>query len=233
MTEDNLALILNKELAVQMSTPHFTELMQKISTYEVQSSNISVVNDAEYQMATDSLVAVAEVGKSLEQMRKEIVSYPNTFVKTVNATFKTLKDKCERARERISHHALKYKAKKDAEFAKQQAELAAAQQAQVQDIDSGEAPPQPPMQAPPLQSTKATNGKGSVSFRQGRVQFEVINAAKLVRASIDERNRVPSDVISIDAGALRRAIEADLMKDKQWEKYGVKVTRPEEMVVRT
>ena len=57
------------------------EMMQKISAYEVQSANVKVTNDAEYQMAADSLVAVADVGKSLENMRVRIVAYPNTFVK--------------------------------------------------------------------------------------------------------------------------------------------------------
>jgi len=236
MPDDNLAIVLNQELAAQMATPQFTELMQKISAYEVQSTNVQVTNDAEYQMAADSLVAVAEASKSLETMRVTIVAYPNTFVKAVNATFKTLKLKCENIRGRLEHHAKKYKTRKDAEFAKQQAELAAAQLQQpapVVDVDSGAPPVDPTLPTPPMQSTKATNGKGSVSYRAGRANIEVINAAKLVRASLDSRNKVASDVISIDMKALRVNVESGEIKTKQWEKYGVKVTASEEMVVRT
>ena len=231
MADDQLALVLNQQLAARMQQPDFTELMQAVSQYEVQSANVRVATDDEYQMASDSLVAVVDVAKKLENMRKEVVAYPNTFTKTVNTTFKTLKDRCDKTRQRLEYHARAYKAKKDAEFAQQQAAQAAAVEQPVIDPDSEEQPaPEPP--TPPLQSTKATDG-GSVSYRKGRPEIEVINGAKLVRASLDTRNKVPADVVQIDMAAVRRAVESDLMKPKQWEKYGVKVTQKEEMVVRT
>jgi hypothetical protein len=233
MADDQLALVLNQQLAARMSQPDFMELMQSVSQYEVQSANVRVATDQEYQMAADSLVAVAVVHKALEDMRKDVVAYPNTFTKTVNATFKTLKERCEKTRQRLEYHAGAYKAKKDAEFAKQQAEAdAAALQAPapVTDADSEVKPPEPP--APPLQSTKATNG-GSVSFRQGKPKIEVINSVKLIRAALSIKNKVPAGIIQIDAAALRKAVDEGLYKPKQWEKYGVKITQQEEMVVRT
>jgi hypothetical protein len=234
---NDLQLVLNQQLAARMGQTDFSELMQKISTYEVQSANVRVTTDEEYQLATDSLVAVADVAKALENMRKEIVAYPNTFTKTVNDTFRNLKQRCEKSRQRLEYHAKAWKAKKDAEYARQQAEAAQAamdqaQEGEVVDADAEQVQmPEPPQ--PPLQSTKATNGKGSVSYRKGRPEIEIINAAKLVRASVDTRNKVPSDVISIDMAAVRKAVEAETMTHKQWEKYGVKVTQKEEMVVRT
>ena len=60
-----------------------------------------------------------------------------------------------------------------------------------------------------------------------------MNPAKLIRAATDSRNKVPTDVIAIDAAALRRSVESGSLKPKQWEKYGVKVTEQEGMVVRT
>ena len=126
MADDQLALVLNQELAARTAQPAFTDLMQRISAYEVQSANVRVTTDEEYQMAADSLVAVADVDKSLEGMRKEIVAYPNTFTKSVNDLFKSLKVRTKRTRDRLQHHATGYKAKKDAEYAQQQAEVAAA-----------------------------------------------------------------------------------------------------------
>jgi len=231
---DQLTVVLNQELAVKMSEPQFTALMQNISAYEVQSTNVRVTNDVEYQLGADSLVAIAEVAKSLEHMRKGIVAYPNTFVKTVNDMFRGLKDRCVKTRQRIEYHVVSYKQKKDAAFAQQQAAEAAAAQEQMQlplDADTDEAPPEPPQ--PPLQSTKASNGRGSVSYRKGKPTVEVLNPAKLVRASLSEKNKVPTDVISIDAAALRRAVDAGIYTVKQWEKYGVKVTETQETVVRT
>jgi hypothetical protein len=233
MPDDNLALVLNQDLAARTAAPEFAQLMQKISAYEVQSANVRVTNDAEYQMATDSLIAVAEVHKALEGMRKEIVSYPNTFRTTVNSMFKGLKERCEKARERLQYHATKYANAKEAEFAKQQAEVAAAapEPSEAVDPDMVDAhPPQPPQ--PPMQSTKGTNG-GSVSYREGRPEIEVVNAAKLVRAAVDPRNKVPVDVVQIDMSVLRKSVEGKLMTIKKWEKYGVKVTEKKDMVVRT
>ena len=236
MGNDQLTLVLNQELAAEMGQPAFLEMMQRISAYEVQSSNIRVTNNEEYQMATDSLIAVAEVAKGLETMRTGIVAYPNTFTKTVNATFKTLKDRCLRTRERLEYHARKFKDKKDAEFAKQQVEAAAAAPEPSNVIDSDAAPeqtqlPLPP--APPMQSTKATDGDGSVSYRESPPQITVENAVKLIRAAINVKNKVPTDVISIDAAALRKAVNEGLYTPKQWAKYGVVIEKKEEMVVRT
>ena len=233
MADDQLALMLNQELATRMNDPSFTELMQRISAYEVQSANVRVTTDEEYQMAADSLVAVAEVDKSLEGMRTAIVAYPNTFTKAVNTLFKSLKERTKKTRDRLQHHAAGYKQKKDAEYAKQQAEAEAAAAVEapaVTDVDAEQPAPEP--LTPPLQSTKATNG-GSVSYRKGPPKIEVINPAKLIRAATDSRNKVPVDVIAIDAAALRKAVGEGLLKPKQWEKYGVKVIEQEEMVVRT
>jgi hypothetical protein len=236
MPNDQLTLALNQELAAEMGQPAFLEMMQKISAYEVQSSNIRVTSDEEYQMATDSLIAVAEVTKGLEKMRTGIVAYPNTFTKTVNATFKTLKDRCLRTRERLEYHARKFKEKKDAEFAKQQEQIAAAAPEASNVIDSDASPeqtqlPLPP--TPPMKSTKATDGGGSVSYREGRPKVTVENPVKLIRAAINVKNKVPTDIIQIDAAALRKVVESGLFTPKQWAKYGVVVEKQEEMVVRT
>ena len=94
----DLPVLLNQELAAQTSTPQFLELMQKISAYDVQSSNVRVTNDQEYQMCVDSLIAVVEVGKALEKMRKGIVAYPNTFTKTVNDMFRGLQGRAASTR---------------------------------------------------------------------------------------------------------------------------------------
>ena len=232
MADDQLALMLNQELATRMNDPSFTELLQRISAYEVQSANVRVTTDEEYQMAADSLVAVAEVDKSLEGMRTAIVAYPNTFTKAVNTLFKSLKERTKKTRDRLQHHAAGYKQKKDAEYAKQQAEAeaAAVEAPAVTDVDAEQPAPEPP--TPPLQSTKATNG-GSVSYRKGPPKIEVVNPAKLIKAATDSRNKVPVNVIAIDAAALRKAVGEGLLKHKQWEKYGVMVTEQEEMVVRT
>ena len=240
MPDDQLTLVLNQQLAAEMSQPQFMDMMQKISAYEVQSASVKVNSDTEYQMATDSLIAVAEVGKELEAMRVRIVAYPNTFVKTVNATFKGLKERCLRTRERLEYHAIKYKDKKDAEFAKQQAEIEAARvetpEANVADADT-EGPVQTTLPeaapTPPMQSTQASEGAGSVSYRQGRPKVTVENAVKLIRAALSEKNKVPTDVISIDAAALRKAVEAGLMTTKKWASYGVVVEETKDMVVRT
>lgn len=238
MPNEQLTLVLNQQLAAEMGQPKFMELMQKISAYEVQSANVRVTNDAEYQMATDSLVAVAEVGKDLEGIRKGIVAYPNTFTKTVNDTFKGLKERCARSREKLEYQARKYKEKKDAEFAKQQAETAAAApqapEQNVADADGEQVQTELPLPpAAPLQSTKASDGKGSVSYREGKPKVEIENAVKLVRAAINAKNKIPMDIVQIDQAALRRAVEGDLMTVKQWAKYGVKIVKSQEMVVRT
>jgi len=239
MSDDQLTLVLNQQLAVEMSQPQFMDMMQKISAYEVQSASVRVGSDPEYQMATDSLVAVAEVSKGLEAMRVRIVAYPNTFVKTVNATFKGLKERCLRTRERLEYHAVKYKDKKDAEFAKQQAEIEAARQASPE-ANVAEADVDGPVQmtlpeaapTPPMQSTQASEG-GSVSYRQGRPKVTVENAVKLIRAALSDKNKVPTDIISIDAAALRKAVESGVMTTKKWASYGVVVEEVKEMVVRT
>jgi hypothetical protein len=185
------------------------------------------------------------VSKQLENMRKEIVAYPNTFTSTVNATFKGLKDRCQKARERLEYHASKYKEKKDAEYAQQQAEAAAAAEAgqttnltsfymhpaEVLNADEGGVVPHDPP-TPPLQSTKATEG-GSVSYRRGRPQIEVTDAAKLIRTAMNTRSKVPMNIVQIDAAALRRAVDEGIYTLKQWAKYGVKVTETETMVVRS
>lgn len=231
--DDQMAVMLNQQLAVQLNTPRFTELMQLISTYEVQSSNVRVEDAAQYQQATDSLVAVQKVTKELEGMRKEIVAYPNTFTSTVNATFKGLKERCQRARERLEYHAGNWKRKEDARIAQQQAEQAAAQQAEVaQPVEVGDEgavkPPEPPMPSP---TTQATNGQGSVSYRKGKPSVEVVNPAKLIRAAINERNKIPITVINIVMGEVRKAVDEGLYTPKQWEKYGVKVTKGEDQMV--
>jgi len=231
MADDQLALVLNQQLAARMGEPDFMGLVKAVSQYEVQSSNIRVTTDTEYQMACDSLVAVASNTKALKSILNEIIAYPKLYQKLAKDAFKTLIDRNDKTRGKLEYHAKPYKAMKDVEYAKQQAEAAAVVEAQVVDADVEQPPPEAAPQ-PPMQSTKATNG-GSVSFRAGRPDIEVINSAKLVRASISAKNKVPTDVISIDMAAVRRAVEADIMKPRQWEKYGVKVTPKEEMVLRT
>jgi hypothetical protein len=240
MADDQLTIVLNQQLAVELSQPQFMDMMQKISAYEVQSANVKVTSAEEYQMAADSLVAVAEVGKGLEGMRVRIVAYPNTFVKTVNATFKGLKERCLRTRERLEYHAIKFKDKADAAFAKQQAEIEAAREvtpeANVAEVDvDGPVQMTLPEQAPeaPLQSTKASEGAGSVSYRTGRPKVTVENGVKLIRAALSDKNKVPMDVVSIDAGALRKAVEAGVMTTKKWASYGVVIEETKDMVVRT
>ena len=232
MPDDQLALVLNQELAAQVNSPQFTELLQTISTYEVQSANIRVTNDQEYQMACDSLVALAVASKQVKAMKTGILAYPKLFAESVKGAFGGVETRCVNIRGKFENHTKPYKMKKDAEYAKQQAEAAAAvvEAPAVTDVDSEEKPPESP--TPPLQSTKATIG-GSVSYRKGPPKIEVINPAKLIRAATDHRNKVPVDVIAIDAAALRKAVGEGLLKPKQWEKYGVTVTEQEEMVVRT
>lgn len=229
---DELALILNQQLAGEMAQPKFTELMQLISSYEVQSSNVRVTNDAEYQMCVDSLIAVADVEKSLENMRKAIVSYPNVFVKTVNATFKGLKERCGKTRGRLSYPSQKYKTDEDAKAMA----AAAAQPVQAElpiEVTDGEATVQQEAPTAPMQSVKGVDGKGSVSYRKGPPVIEIVNAAKLVRAALNAKNKISADVIQIDLKVLRGLVDSGVYTLKQWEKYGVKVTETEQQVVRS
>lgn len=243
MSDDKLTVVLNTELAHQMAEPDFMELMQTLSAYEVQSANVKVTNDAEYQMCVDSQVAIDRVAKALETKRKAIVAYPNTFTTTVNATFRSLKSRSKKVKEKLAYHSKKYKDKKDAEYAKQQAELAAVQQQEAEEVqpeviqfdeDGSQVAPEVPNQAPtpPLQTTKTSDGQGSVSYRKGPPNVEVVNVAKLVRAAISDKNKVPGAIVTVDMKELRSAVNAGIYTVKQWAKYGVKVTETQQQVIR-
>lgn len=219
---------LAKEMQIVASRPDFLKLVQEISEYESQVHKVKVKDEETNQAASEALVAVRSTGKDLEDLRKNIVAYPNKVVKTVNDTFRGLKASVDKVSGIIQQEIGGYRRKVEEE-ARKAAEEAAKQE--IQPTEAGEEV-KPPIPPPPVNTTKTESG-GAV-YEVEVMKFEVIDEVKLVKAALDSRSKnVPMGIVQINESALRNAINSKELTPAKWKKYGVKVSFEKEVRTRT
>ena len=78
--------------------------------------------------------------------------------------------------------------------------------------------------------TETESGK---TYMRKVTKVEVVDPVKLVKAAVDNRNKVPFNVIQVNDTFLRQVAIGDTYKPKEWAKYGVRVFVEDELATRT
>lgn len=119
--------LIQSQLAVDMRKPEFMTLIQKVSAYSLQASNVKVTTDGEELFANDALLALRGTQTEISTLRKEFVAFPNQYVKAINGTFKGLTDTLEKSVEHVATSIQSWRRTKEdvAETARVKAEVEA------------------------------------------------------------------------------------------------------------
>ena len=220
-----------QEMAKISTRSDFLEMIQRLSGYEVQVANVKVETDADEQMAVEALVAVKSLGKDFEGLRKGLVNFPNKLVKTINNTFRGLKDTVGKVEGKLTREIQGHRRKREEEeerLRKVAEEAAARQEIPVSNAETGV--PDPPI-VPKPSVTKSESG--SFHEREETV-VEVVDEVKLMKACLDNRvKKVPLAIMTIEMGVLKAAVKRGELKPGEWKKYGVRVEKVKKAVVRT
>ncbi len=226
---------LNKEVMKVYQREDFMGVIQRVSSFEVPTTNVIVESDDAEKQAVVLVGQVRDVKKDLEDLRKGIVTFPNKFVKTVNGMFKDLKDSCERYEKRVLDKIQPFRRKREAEVLKKQQEALkeAAEATQVPESLDGDVPTLPSAPEVPKTPSNVTKAGGHAVHEREETVVNVLDAVKLIKAAIDNRKpKVKMDCISVDEAALKRNIKDEDVKPAQWLKYGVEVKIVKTAVVR-
>lgn len=213
----------------------FMQVIQRVSSFEVPTTNVIVENDEAEKQAVVLVGQVRDVKKELEDLRKGIVTFPNKFVKTMNGMFKDLKDSCERYEKRVLDKIQPFRRKREAEVLKKQQEAAktAAEATQVPESLDGDVPTLPAAPEVPKTPDNVTKAGGHAVHERDVTVANVLDPVKLIKAAMDNRKpKVRMGCIIIDEEALVLNVREEDIKPAQWLKYGVEVKIEKVAVVR-
>lgn len=204
----------------------FGLIVQEIAMLEQQVPSIKVKDDAGEVAASEARARVKTCSKQLEEYRKTAKAPYLKINKVIDSMFKPLKEACERMTETLDTQIAPYKSAKiaAAEAAQKQAmeEALTAKEAGV-DVST-------PAEVKPVTVTDTDSGK---TYLRKVKKVEIVDPIKLVKAAMDNRNKVPFDVIQFNESKLRQVAVGDTYKPKQWAKYGVRVYEVDEVATRT
>ena len=82
---------LNNEVMKVYQRQDFMQIIQRVSSFEVPTTNVIVDSDEAEKQAVLLVGQVRDVKKDMEDLRKGIITFPNKFVKTINGMFKDLR----------------------------------------------------------------------------------------------------------------------------------------------
>lgn len=94
--------LIQTQLAVDMRKPEFMTLVQKISSYSIQASQVKITTDGEELFANDALLTLRDTQKEIETLRKQFIAFPNQYVTAINGTFKGMTKTLEKSVEHVT-----------------------------------------------------------------------------------------------------------------------------------
>jgi hypothetical protein len=229
---DPIQVQVSKELVRVQSRPSFLALMQKVSEFEVPTTNVRVTNDSEEATAVELVGKIRAAKKALNDERLSITTFPRKFIEAVNGMFKGIGEMAERQIDRTDKQVRKYRDWKEAEARKAAEEAAkrAAEQTIAPECEGIEPPCLPKGEELPKYEP-ITRANGQKAYDREYWVVEVVDPVKLMRAALNKRSsKVPMAVVSIDDRELRKAVESGELKPKEWMKYGVKAAKEKKTV---
>ncbi len=226
MTTEVEDTALSNEVMKVYQREDFMQVIQRVSSFEVPTTNVIVENDEAEKQAVMLVGQVRDVKKDLESLKKDIITFPNKFVKTIRGMFKDLEVSCERYEKRVLDKIQPFRRKREADVLKKQQEALkeVAESTQVPTSLDKDVPTLPLAPEVPKTPSNVTKAGGHAVHEREDLVVSVVDAVKLIKAAIDNRKpKVKMDCITVDEAALKRNIKDEDVKPAQWLKYGVEV----------
>lgn len=183
-------LEVTQKLAVEvMAKPNYITLITKTAELFGRASQCVVTTDEEEVTASDLMVEIRAVEKDVEALRKDAVRMPNMYVKSINDTFRSVKDNLGKAVNLAAGPIQKYREDKRQKAEEEyQEKLKAAQEADQLVGGGGNGAVESlkiPEPEPPVVENVTKSEKGSV-YEKEIVEVEVTDFEKLVKAVVSK-----------------------------------------------
>lgn len=223
---DKLEIMVRETATEIAGGQEFMTIVAALAQLEQFVPTVKVQDDASKAIASECRARVKTCEKELEAMRKMAGAPYRKMTDTINNLFKPLKAMCAKMVGQLDKEISPY-VRKQVEAAEKAQREAYEEALKAQEVDGDESLPAPVK----VETTTKTDG-GSTFLRRVK-KVEVVDVVKLIRAALDNRNKVPFEVVQINEARLKQVAVGDTLKPKQWAKYGVRVYEEDQVTTRT